>query len=921
MLVAMSVLLLAACGVEAPEPETETREVVPESSGATASTRPQGLGSTNKVLILASTVTGGESSVEALAAKGLGYTVEVATAADWSAKTSADFATYRAIILGDPTCTSYNTAPLAEAVKNRHVWGPVVDGNVIVMGTDPVWHGKSTVTRNVVRFASAQTGKTGMYISLSCYYHYAPPKTRVALLEPFGTFTVSSVGCYNDAHIVAQHTALSGLTNSLLSNWGCSVHEAFDGYPAANFTPLVIARDDPNEPRLPSSQDFSDGSRGLPYVLVRGATPVNCGDGVVQYPEECDTGTSNGVPGTTCSPVCRLRWCGDGVVDVGEDCDLGAGNGSSVACSASCKGTVVNRPPVAVCKSLSLLADAATCGATASVNDGSYDPDNDLVGCTQTPVGSFGLGSTLVTLTCTDAAGQRASCTSTVTVTDTVRPTITCPAGFSAECVAGGATVNVPLAVASDACGVPLVSGDNGSLRFSRGTTSVRHEARDSSGNTASCTFDVTVADTQAPVVSLNGAAEVTLECRKPYIEAGVTASDVCSGDLSRAVTVSGSVDTRVPGTYTLTYSVTDGAGLVGSATRTVKVVPDASGTCQARGGRWLSTGSLALPRMLHTATLLDDGRVLVAGGFNVTSELYDPKTRTWSTTGNNLGTHRYHTATKLKDAEGRVLIAGGTSRTTFTAELYSPALGAWTVAGVLNEQRFHHTAVLLPDGKVLVAGGSPSESNGGALASAELYDPATNTWSFTGGLNVARREHAMTLLPDGKVLVTGGSDAADGLLSSAELYDPATGTWTLAASMRTARLSHTATSLGNGKVLVVGGSERDPVSAASAELYDPATGTWTTTGGMTSPRRWHTANVLRDGRVLVAGGYHDYTGIQFAAELYDPATGTWSTTEAMRTDRYKHATTVLGDGTVLSMGGVSNSDNAAAEYFDPNAL
>jgi N-acetylneuraminic acid mutarotase len=919
MLVAMSVLLLAACGVEAPEQETETREVVPGSSVATGSTRPQGLGSTNKVLLLASTVTSGESSAEALAAKGLGYTVEVATAADWSAKTSADFATYRAIILGDPTCTSYNTAPLAEAVKNRHVWGPVVDGNVIVVGTDPVWHGKGTVTRNVVRFASAQTGKTGMYISLSCYYHYAPANTRVPVLEPFGTFTVSSVGCYNDAHIVAQHTALSGLTDSLLSNWGCSVHEAFDGYPAANFTPLVIARDDPNQPRLPGSQDFADGSRGVPYVLVRGATPVNCGDGVVQYPEECDTGTNNGVPGTTCSSVCRLRWCGDGVVDVGEDCDLGASNGSSAACSASCKGTVVNRPPVAVCKDLSLLADA-TCGASASVNNGSYDPDGDLAGCTQTPVGSFGLGSTLVTLTCTDATGQKASCTSTVTVSDTVLPTITCPAGLSAECVAGGATVNVPLADASDACGV-VVSGANGSLVFSRGTTPVTHEARDSSGNTARCTFDVTVADTQAPVVSLNGAAEVTLECRKPYVEAGVTASDACSGDLGGTVTVSGSVNTRVPGTYTLTYSVTDGAGLVGSATRTVTVVPDASGTCQPRGGKWLSTGSLALPRMLHTATLLDDGRVLVAGGFNVTSELYDPNTRTWSTTGNNLNTHRYHTATKLNDAEGRVLIAGGRgSYNHVTAELYSPALGAWTAAGSLNEHRYHHAALLLTDGKVLVAGGSPSESNGGALASAELYDPATNTWSFTGGLNVARRDHAMTLLPNGKVLVTGGLDAADGLLSSAELYDPATGTWTLAAGMSTARVSHTATSLGDGKVLVVGGLESDPVGAASAELYDPATGTWSTTGGMTSPRRWHTANLLRDGRVLVAGGYHDYTGIQFAAELYDPATGTWSTTEAMRTDRYKHASVLLGD-TVLIMGGVSNNDNAAAEYFDPNAL
>jgi surface protein with Ig-like domain/galactose oxidase-like protein/HYR domain-containing protein len=912
MLMAMSALLLAACGGELPsDADSAKSEVAPSA----VSVRAQGVGSTNKVLILANTVTGGTSSLEAAAARAQGYTVELATDAAWAAKTSADFATYRALILGDNTCSGVSL--IAAAVANRNVWGPVVDGNVILVGTDPVFHKTrdgGVLTTNSVKFAAAQEGKTGMYINLSCYYDGAAAKTPLPIMQPFGTFTVTGVGCYNDAHMVASHSALTGLTDAILSNWSCSVHEAFDTYPEANFTPLAIARDPAYGSRFPGSKDFADGSHGVPYILVRGAAPVNCGDGVQQYPEQCDTGANNGKPGTACSSTCRLNWCGDGVVDSGEQCDNGAGNGTS-SCSASCTISVINRPPVAQCKNLTLSANA-TCGATGSVDNGSYDPDGDLVGCTQSTT-TFGPGTTGVTLTCTDKTGLKSTCSATVSVVDDSAPAISCPANVTAECSGGAASADPGTASSSDNCGIPSVTSSPGAGSFPLGTTTVKHTATDYFGNVSTCTNSVTVADTQAPVVALAGYSSVTVECRTPYVEAGATATDLCLGDLSAAVTVSGSVNTKAPGTYTLTYTAKDAAGNVGVAYRTVTVIADATGTC----GGWILTGSMALPRLLHTATLLDDGKVLVAGGFNTTSELYNPETKTWSATGNTLGSHRGHTATKLLD--GRVLIAGGgvCPITSATAEVYVPALGKWKPAGILNTQRYHHSAVLLPNGKVLVAGGRTGEYDSGTLASSELYDPATNTWSYTGGLNTARAFHTMTLLPGGKVLVTGGSDAADGLISSAEIYDPATGKWTTVASLGTGRSSHTATLLPNGKVLVAGGSGLDVALSASAELYDPATNTWTATGSMLSPRRFHTANLLPDGRVLVAGGYHQFTGIQTASDLYDPATGTWSKTAAMNVDRYKHTATLLNNGTVLAVGGVSNHDQASAEYYDLSEL
>ena len=222
-----------------------------------------------KVLVLATTVTGGAASEEAQAASALGFGVDIVDASGWAALTAAQFGSYRAIVLGDPTCsTALSDWSAAEA--NRATWGPQVDGNIIVNGTDPVYHssqGGLAMTNAGIAFATDSVGRTGLYLSLSCYYHGTAPGTSVPVLDPFGSFTVTGVGCFNDAHIVATHPALSGLTDASLSDWFCSVHEAFDSWPASGpsaFTVLAIAEG------AGSTYTAPDGSVGIPYILARG---------------------------------------------------------------------------------------------------------------------------------------------------------------------------------------------------------------------------------------------------------------------------------------------------------------------------------------------------------------------------------------------------------------------------------------------------------------------------------------------------------------------------------------------------------------------------------------------------------------------------------------------------------------------------
>lgn len=354
-------------------------------------------------------------------------------------------------------------------------------------------------------------------------------------------------------------------------------------------------------------------------------------------------------------------------------------------------------------------------------------------------------------------------------------------------------------------------------------------------------------------------------------------------------------------------------------------VVGSATLTVASTNGTFAVTGSLRNPRGGHTATLLNNGQVLIAGGEDGTgnalnsTELYNPATGTFATSGALNIARKGHTASLLNN--GMVLIAGGQgpwSLPVASAELYNPSTGTFFITGNLSTPRQYATATVLTNGQVLIVGG---QNSAGVLASAEIYDPPSGTFTPTGSLNTERVFHTGTLLDDGTVLITGGKSSTAAALGSAELYNPATGAFSVTpATLNDSRQSHVATLLNNGKVLITEGFDSASNVLGSAELYDPLAGTFSYTASPNTARNGSTNTALENGEVLLAGGYDSSLAGLLSAEAYDPVAVSFSTVGNVVVSRQFHTATLLGNGNVLLAGGLDSSFNAlsSAELYQP---
>jgi Galactose oxidase, central domain len=340
-----------------------------------------------------------------------------------------------------------------------------------------------------------------------------------------------------------------------------------------------------------------------------------------------------------------------------------------------------------------------------------------------------------------------------------------------------------------------------------------------------------------------------------------------------------------------------------------------ATGTLTLNPPAFVPAGNMTETRYLHTSTRLLSGDVLLvngdsSGGAARPAEIYSAALGSFQATGTPSIQRTFFTATLLPN--GKVLIAGGTPANVTglaSAELYDPDTSSFAPTGSMSQGRYSHTATLLQNGKVLIAGGQTSDSD--FLSSAEIYDPASGTFSPASSLNIARGEASATRLADGRVLIAGGQTTGGSFVAAAEIFDPAAGTFTKTGNLGTPRVAHAATLLSNGSVLIAGGDADQTYASTSAEIFSPVNGTFAPTGDLIVGRSYFSDTLLINGKVLIAGGIA-LNGATSEAELYDPSTGTFAATTSLTSLRTQHAATRLENGAVLITGG-TNSKTAVS--------
>ncbi len=367
---------------------------------------------------------------------------------------------------------------------------------------------------------------------------------------------------------------------------------------------------------------------------------------------------------------------------------------------------------------------------------------------------------------------------------------------------------------------------------------------------------------------------------------------------------------------------------------------------------------NLATSRFGHDATLLDDGRVLVSGGWTgvanndfiapfpaIVSQIYDPETDTWVYTerfweeqvAKRIEFFMFMSASKLPDGRVVSVAIPAEEGSSVAIVVFDPETGGWSRLSDVPSNRVFSNVSLLNDGRILIVGGVDAGAmlSGSSAADlhdmVEIYDPATGEWQSSEAMNKSAAEQSVIPLADGRALAIGGvvNDSNRALdTARAEIFDPVTNSWTLTGDMNVSRVSPEAIALTDGRILVTGGSDSYGMTlgdSSDSEVYDPDTGEWTLTGPMSVRRMSHTLTLLHDGRVLAAGG-EDPQGSDYVlystTEIFNPVTDTWTPGPELSQPRSNHSATLMPDGSVLLAGGISQKGErypiASTEFISP---